>query len=557
MASRRRRLPTRRLGAALAVLAGMLALAACGGGSDGSESGDGTSVAPAGVEFVTSTPAGTGPVDSISWNLPYGEPFTLDWLQSASYSENTVLANLCESVLRLGNDFSYEPGLAESFESPNPTTWVYDLRPGLKFSDGKPVTTADVIFSMERSADGSLGSFWEPWFENVKSITATGPNQITVKLTKPDALFNQFLATAAGVVAEKAFVEAAGKSYGTSEGGVMCVGPYKLDEWTPGKGITISANPEYWGDAPAVGKIDYKFVTNGGTATDALSSGEIDGSYEAPLGSWDNLVSSGAGNAYIGRSTAYSSIDFTEKEGPLEDVNLRQALRYVVDRDAIAETIFKGTAEAVRSQFYPSTWGYAEDVYKQGYEALPEATADLAKAEEFVAKVDDLRPLTLLSNADDTAAKQLAVYLQSEAQKVGIEIEIKELPAPQFIAAAFDRKRLAEYDISLSTTGYIDLAEPVVWGYLVLSADGVFNSAGYDNPQVTKWVGEARETEDPTKRAELMVKVQKQAYDVDVASIPLVNMGERLFMGSSISGAIPSLTPQLYSPWALELGAAE
>ena len=539
---------------ALAVTAGAIVLAACGGGGSGEGSSSSSS---SGDEFVVSTPPGEGPVDSVSWNLPYGEPFTLDWLQSASYSENTVLANVCESLLRLGDDFSYEPGLAESWESPDPTTWVYNLRPGLKFSDGKAVSTEDVIFSLERSANPKLGSFWEPWYENVKSIEATGKSQITVKLTKPDVLFNEFLSTAGGVVAEKAYVEEQGKKFGTSEGGLMCVGPYELTSWTPGKGIELTANPEYWGDAPQVKTIDYKFVTSGQTATDALISGEIDGTYEAPLSSWDQLTSAGSGNTYLGQSTEYSSVDFTEKEGPIQDVNLRRALLYSIDRDAVASTIFHGTAEPVRSQFFPTTWGYARDVYEKAYEELPDTKPDLAKAEEYAAKVSDKGPITMLSNADDTAAKQLAVYVQSEAKKVGIDIEIKELPAAQFISTAFDQERLNNYDISLSTTGYMDLAEPVVWGYLVLKAGGVFNASGYDNPQVDKWVSEARETVDPTKRAELMVKVQEQAYVKDVASIPLVNMAERLFMSSSITGATASLTPQLYAPSARNLGAAK
>ena len=538
--------------AAAAVLAAV-ALAACGSGGSSAPSPT-TPVS----SWVTSTPAGTGAVDSVKWDLPYGEPSTLDWLRSASFSENTVLGNLCESLIRLGPDFNYEPGLAKSWRSPNPTTWVYELQPGLKFSDGKPVTTADVIYSLERNRNPKLGSYWEPWFARVQSITATGPEQITVKLKQPDALFNEFLATAGGVVGEKSYIEQKGSKYGTSEGGVMCVGPYELTNWTPGKGIVITANPDYWrkSEAPKVKSIDYSFVTDGQTLANALTSGEISGTYEAPLVSWPSLLASGTGHGFTGKSTAYDSIDFTEKHGPTQNVDFRRALSLVIDRKAVAASIFHGAAEPIRSEFFPATWGYAREVYKKGYEELPSLEQNLAEAKRLVAKVPGMRPVTMLTNSDDEAAKQLAAYVQSEARKAGIEIVLKELPAAQYIAAAFEKSRLKQYDLSLNTTGYLDLAEPVEWAYITLISSGIFNSSGYDNPSVNKWSAEAREALDPTKRAELMVKVEAQAYGTDVDSIPIVSPAERLYMSSKITGATPSLTPLLYAPWARALGAA-
>ena len=536
----------------LAAIASALALGACGGGSGGSSS----SSEAASQERVTSTPPGTGPVDSVSWNLPYGEPFTLDYIQALSPSDSTVLANLCPSLIRLGPEMQYEPGLAESWEATDPTTWVFDLRPGLKFSDGKPVTAADVVFSLERNRDPELGSFWEPWFENVKSIAATGKNQVTVKMTKPDALFEQFMATGAGAVAEQAYVEEQGKKYGTSEGGVMCAGPYQLADWTPGTSISIEANPNYWDsqEMPQAKRIEFRFVTNNQTAGDALASGEIDGTFEAPLSAWKSLSS--AGSTYLGRSTAYTAINFSEKEGPVQDPSFRRALLYSLDREAIAETIYKGTAEAIRSEFFPTTWGYAKEVYEKGYEAMPDVKPDLDKAKEEFAKVADPKPVKLLANSDDAAAKQLAAYIQSEAAKVGIEIELKELPAAQYVAAAFDREQFNTYDIGLSTSAYLDIAEPVEAGVLSLVSGGVFNSLGYDDPSVDSWVAEARETLDPAKRAELMVKVGRKAFAEDVALIPLVNWSARVYMDPQISGAAASLTPIFYAPWAGKLGAA-
>lgn len=538
------------LGATIGVAA-VLALSACTSGLQN------ISVAPS--QWVTTTPPASGRLDSVKWNLPYGEPTTLDWIHAGAFSENGVLANLCESLIRLGKDYRYEPGLAEKWSSPNPTTWVYDLRPGLRFSDGKPLTTEDVVYSLNRSRQPKLGSFWEPWFENIKSIRATGKRQVTIELSKPESVFNEFLATAGGVVAEKSYLEKQGEKFGTAEGGVMCVGPYELSEWTPGKRIRIVANPDYWdkAHAPKVGEVEFQFLTNGQTASDALSSGELDGSYETPLSAWAQLPKLDVGHAYNGKSLSFVSVEFTEKEGPGRDLAFRRALSFALDREAIAKTIYHGAAAPIRSPFFPTTWGYARDVYRRGYESLPDTEQDLARARALVAKVPDLRTVSMISNAEDVAARQLAAYIQSQAAEIGISIKLVELPPAQFIAAAFDPKIRNQYDMSVGGTSYLDIPEPVEWGEIALRKNGVFNTFGYANSEVDRWVREARLSLDPRRRAALMVKAERQAFGRDVTAISVVNTAERLFMGDDLTGAAAALTPYLYYPWARDLGASE
>lgn len=532
----------------LLALAVALGLSACGSSIAASSSAEGG--------LVTTTPGGTEPVETVTWDLPYGEPATLDWLESAAFSENTVLSNLCESLIHLTPELGYAPGLAESWRSPDPTTWIYNLRPDLRFSDGHPVTVQDVVYSLDRNRDPENGSFWEPWFENVASIKATGPEQITVRLTHPDVLFNQFLATAAGVVGEQSYVEEQGKKYGTSEGGVMCVGPYQLSSWIPGREIRLVADPYYWNaeKAPQAKNIEFDFLTEGRTVTDALLSGEIDGTYESPLDSWPILASADIGKAYAGLSTAFSSVEFTEKEGPDQDVDFRRALQLAIDRPAIARTIFHGAGVPIKSTFSPATWGYARKVFARGYAKLPSLKMDLPRAERLAEKIPALRPVTMLSNSSDVASKQLGVYIQSQAKKIGIDIKLEELPAAQFIAASFDRKQANQYDMVLSNTGYIDIAEPLEYAELAMTTNGAFNFSGYENTSVNRWIEQARETTDPVARAKLLVKVDEQAYGKDFFEIPIVNPAERLFMNSSISGAVASLTPLLYAPWAQDLG---
>ena len=107
-------------------------------------------------ELTTTTDAPSGDIDSYTW-VSYAEPYSLDYAYAFDYADNQVLANVCESLLRLNPDYTLSPGLAESFEHPTPETWVYTIRDGVTFHDGTPLTAADVVASMNRHLDPAVG----------------------------------------------------------------------------------------------------------------------------------------------------------------------------------------------------------------------------------------------------------------------------------------------------------------------------------------------------------------------------------------------------------------
>jgi peptide/nickel transport system substrate-binding protein len=542
-----------------------LALGACGGSeSSGSSTSSaassgtstGSSSADASASWVTTTPAGTGQLQTVTWDLPYGEPSSLDYTQAAAFSENGVLANLCEGLLRVDPDLSLQPSLAVSYTNPTPTTWIYQLRPNVHFTDGHLMTPADVVYSLERNMNPKIASFWGPWFTNVKTIAADGPDAVKVTLKRPDATFNQFLATAGGVVAEKAYMEKAGSSYGTAKGGVMCTGPFILKKWTPGSGIVTVRNPHYWDTShePKVAELDYKFITNPSTIADALNSGEIDGTYEVPISAVPALENSSVGKLYLGKSTLFALVQFTAKPGPVQDVRVREALSVMLDRAAIAKAIYHGTAIPISSAAFPTTWGYGQDVYRQAYDALPNLTnADMAKAKQLLAAAGKIRPLTVLLNADDVASQQMGIYFQSQAKQLGVDVQLVQLPAGQFIAASFDPKQQKEYDVLIDDSGYFDVPEPLEQALYGLMPGQPFNAFGYSNPTVTKELTEAQSTTDPDERATLVSAAWEQAQGKDWVLSPIVNYAERLFMNKRLTGAPAALPTYLYYPWGASL----
>ena len=158
--------------------------------------------------LVVDTRAGTRRVTSVVW-ATNRDVISLDPIFALGYPEFTAESLMCESLLRQAPDGSLEPGLA-TVSSPSPTTMVFTLRPGVRFWDGHPVTSADVVYSLDRQTNPQLGGFYGLSFNRVASITATGPAQVTIKLKQPDYWLQGELSSMAGIVIEKSFAEKQG-----------------------------------------------------------------------------------------------------------------------------------------------------------------------------------------------------------------------------------------------------------------------------------------------------------------------------------------------------------
>ena len=212
----------RRIGAVTAAVAACALLAAaCGRSASNAGSSTSGNVSPT-QGLVAATPAGTKTVPAMTWAV-YRDVNSLDPIYAFDYPENTADSLMCEPLLRQAPDGSLEPGLA-TLASPNPTTMVFTLRPGVKFWDGNPVTPADVVYSLDRSTNPGLGGSYGAVFDRVASITPTGPAQVTIKLMQSDYWLVGELASMPGIVIEKSFAEQQGKNYGTPAGSIMCTG---------------------------------------------------------------------------------------------------------------------------------------------------------------------------------------------------------------------------------------------------------------------------------------------------------------------------------------------
>ncbi|GAA4103752.1 ABC transporter substrate-binding protein [Nocardioides kongjuensis] len=501
-------------------------------------------------DLAQDPPAGTGDAGTIHWNLPY-EPLSLDPIKTFNYAENTALANSCEALLRANPDFTVGPGLAEKWDQPDPTTWVFHLRPGVTFWNGKPLTAEDVAWSIGRHLDPDSGSYVATYLTNVASVTASGPLEVTMRMKKPDALLTQALASLGGIVTEKASSLAAGEDFGTPQHLPMCTGPFRLDSWKPGQAIELSRNDAYWDDAlkPLSSKLELSFVTDESTAVLALESGELDGEFfYLPPAGLDKLRNGEDTEVVLGTSLAGWYLLGAASDGPFADPDVRRALSMATDRAAIASTVLQNTAIPARSLATPASWTYGRSIFEKAYDELPGTDVDIEAATKLVedSGVGD-QPITIAVQGSSVVHEQTANLLQAAGEAIGLHIEIKTIPVEQYGNVYVDPQARKGIDAFLST--YYSVADPLD-SYLMFEKDAYNNYGRYD-AIADQLVAARSETDDET-RAELVAELEHRAV-TDEAWLPLEYLPVILVQNKRITGSIAT-SNYLYYPWASAIG---
>ena len=541
--------PKRRRGVAL--IAGLaiagLSLTACSGG--GSSAGS----APLDWEITEQTAAPAGDIEQITW-ASYAEPFSLDYAYAFDYADNQVLANVCESLLRLNPDFTLEPSLAESFANPTPTTWVYQIRDGVKFHDGTVMTAADVVASMQRHIDPELGSSWFSVYQNVASIEQTGEREVTVTTTIPDSQFNLGMGGSAGVIESAATLAEAGADYGNSSTGVNCTGPMQFDSWKSGERISLSRFADYWNPELAAKseRFDFVFMTDATARTNALKSGEVDGTWLLPIDAAQNLQDAG-GDVLYGMNTAVSNLIVSDMEGPLGDVRVRKALLMALDRQGILDAMNKGVGEVTDVFTTPSVWGDADPAVTESafaeIEAYPhDVEAAKGLVEEAGASGASVKLVTAPINQDFAIVSQATA---AAGKSIGLDVKIETVTPAAYTTLFSDPDARKGVDL-FYTQWYLSSPDPLEM-YAVLRTGEFSNYGNWENPEYDTLVTEAVSTMDPKSRSELTAQAQQLANE-ELPWLPLVTAPNAMYLGERVTGLSPSIN-FLYYPWAATLGA--
>ncbi|XAS68654.1 ABC transporter substrate-binding protein [Micrococcaceae bacterium Sec5.7] len=545
----------RAISRAAVAAAGLLVAALLGGCTAGGQTKAKDTSASSGPTIMTA--AAASEVDKITWNVFEGEPKTVDPFKSADYTPNMINSNLCENLLTQTPDFQIKPNLAAKASNPDPLHWVYDLRTDVKFWDESPMTAEDVAFSLQHNLSDKT-TFYNYLYGNVANIAVTGPNQVTVTLSSPDYLFNDELASYAGVVVQKKFFETHHADFGSPSTGVMCTGPFKFDKWTQGQSISIVRNDSYWNTSlkPKAKKIDFTFLTDSAAITSGLLAGQIDGTFNVPPASITQLKNTPVGTLSQGPAPLIETIVWANPDGAGSNPQVRKALQMAIDWNGIAKQVLGGVGQPTRLQTPSTAFGFASTQLDALEKSLPEPVS--ARYDDAKKIVDglpaDVKAKKIQMVVPGTAkTQQIGVAVKDAANRIGLNFELTVVPTTGYSSYLYDPATRAGVDI-LYTAFWPNIPNPLDWLVTTAVSGGLFNQYNYNG--VDAKFAEARGTADPDKRAQLVADIETTLHDQLLPMTPGVKVDNTVWMNKRITGA-PAAFAYVYYPWAAHLGGTQ
>lgn len=298
-------------------------------------------------------------------------------MASQSNIGRVILQNVAETMTELNvENGELMPRLATGWEDMGSGTWRFTLRNGVTFSDGTGFDANDVKHSVERTLSPDLTCEIGAKYFGGMAITTNVVDDYTIDITSdPAQPILPLLLSTLTIVPEETAMEFTRSPVGT--------GPYNFSEWNPGQSIVLDRRDDYWGDQPAVSKATYVFRTDAAVRAAMVKTGEAD---IAPLISQIDATDEAMDFAYPNSETTYLRID--TNIAPLDDVRVRQALNFAVDREAFLGTLIPESASIASHMTVPTALGADEDLPVPAYD--PEkAKALLAEAKADGVPVDE------------------------------------------------------------------------------------------------------------------------------------------------------------------------
>ncbi|HVB87765.1 MAG TPA: ABC transporter substrate-binding protein [Candidatus Dormibacteraeota bacterium] len=393
------------------------------------------------------------------------------------------------------------PDLAQSWETPNPLTYIFHLRHGVKFHDGRPFTSADVKYTLDSIMSGKVQTPKRGAFELVQSVDAPDPYTVVIHLREPYASFIFNLSRLAiGIVPKDSGSNFAQDPIGT--------GPFKFVSMTTDEQVVLERNSNYFGKIPNITRVRMRVVPEAIVRALELRKGTAD------VGGVDSLTPDMivtltkdpdiVVDEQPGTQLAYIGFNFNDPI--LSHREVRQALAYATDRESLIRYLLRGQARPASSVLPPSNWAYDPNVKKYSYD--PAEANRLLDAAGFHRGPDGVRFHITLKTSTEESARLLGEALANQWSRVGVVLDLRSLEPGTFYA---DISRGSFQLYTLRWTGYTN-DDPDIFDYVYNSKRmpplGA-NRGHYVNPALDSLLNQQRGEMDRAKRKQLIWKIQE------------------------------------------------
>lgn len=444
-------------------------------------------------------------------------------------------------------DYSPAPQLAESWDNPDPKTWIFKLRKGVKFHNGQELKAEDVKYTYETELDEKTAAPNRSFYTPIQKIEAV--DDYTVKFTL-DSAYGPFLSYMDFAILPKAVAEKQGADFGNAPIGT---GPFKLVSWKRGDTIELEAFKDYVEGAPKLDKVVFKIVPDNSARVVALESGDLD-LVQSPLSPQDVTRLQTKTGFKVARTPAagYTYIGLNTADPILSDVKVRQALSYLVNREQILSSIYKGIGQVGRGPIPIGMWAYSADI--PSYDYNPDKAKTLLDDAGWKAGAGGVRSkggaplkLTLRTHTEDPDRRQVIEVLQAEFTKAGIQADTTVADFPTML----NDMTAGKYQIAV--IGWLNLANPDRAMFRQFTVGGAGNYGKYNNPDVDKLIKDARGVLDQNKAKEMYQTATRQI----VADAPYIFLQYQEYIAiyrSNVTGFALNPVQYFYSIKDVTLG---
>lgn len=522
-------------------------LAACGGSSSGTSTGDGGS---------------TAATKEIKFNDGF-DPDNFD-PQAANTSETAYYSiQMYDGLYRQNLSGEYEPSLAESYTmSDDGLTYTFKLRDGLKFQDGSPLTTEDVIYSWERALDPANAFEYAYQLYYIKNgaaynsgeasvddlgLKAVDDTTLEVTLENPTPYFISLTAFPTYYVISKEFAEKQA-TYGANVDSSLASGPFKVTEWNKGQYVTFEKNENYWdADSVSIDKLTFYCVSDSSTELTMYDTGDLDVTHiSMSAADIQRLTASGELKTAPQLSTRYIMVNNTREA--LSDARVRQALELALDRDQLAVNVV--TNSEASCGFVPNGMSAVDDKtqeFAKGCQLSP-TTGDVEKAKQLLADAgypngEGFPDLSVVYTTNEANRALAEAIVEMWSKNLGIKVKAENLEG----TVRRDRKQTGDFDMSLDGWA-ADYDDPFTFIEL-METDNAYNNGKYSNPEVDKYVETARSSLEQSDREAAMEAAEK-LYLEDMGSIPLYTATSVYLQKDNVSDVIRSELGMIDFKWA-------
>ncbi|NRF94413.1 ABC transporter substrate-binding protein [Paenibacillus frigoriresistens] len=456
------------------------------------------------------------------------DPVGFDPHKVPADSSVRIYSLIFDSLTKLDEKLNVVPSLADSWKTADDGKSItFNLHKGVKFHNGREMTSDDVKYSFERILNKDTGALAKSYFSSIDTIETPDANTVVFKLKTPDSAFAANTASAFASIVPKEVVDLNKEPIGT--------GPYKMDKNESGQFVTLKKNPDHFNkDLGKVDTIKFQIMKDEAERLAAIRAGKVDLALVSAdtaklLGSNKNVTVKGF------QTLQYSYLGINVKKKPFDDPRVREALSYAVDRKQIVDTVWK--SQAVPSGPVSPALSWAVDT-----NSYATYKTDIAKAKQLLADAG-------YPNGFDTVIETASTYpdmvdtaqvLQQQLKAVGINVKINQLEWGNYV------KTWSSKDMTLlvgrNTAGAVpDRAMRFYFG-----TTGSANVWNYSNPKYDEVLQNALESNDQTQIKQLYDESQKILVQ-DAPNLFLASPKNFYAMNEKVQGFEPTAAGEYFA----------